>query len=177
MRRRIAAALALLAAGAAITSASTAAFVDQHAEAPATFEGGKLDLTATPVGTPLDASSLLPGQSRSAVLQLSNAGTVAATLTAGIRDLVDTPTDAALSAVLELRIDDCGAGEACDTPRSAYAGSLRDFSSTDLGEVAPGAKRFVRVTLAWDASKADPSRQGARTEAALVWTAVAGASK
>ena len=175
-RARFAAAIAVLAAGVTLTGASGASFVDSQSEGPATFEGGRLDLSATPAGTPLNAANLRPGQSRTHTIALKNSGNVTARLTAGIRGLTDVPADAALSAVIELRIEDCGTSEACEAPATAYVGSVRDFTSAELGVAGPGTTRHVRVTLAWDAAKADPSRQGARSDATLVWTAVAGAS-
>ena len=93
-----------------------------------------------------------------------------------MRDRADVPAAAGLSAVLALRIEDCGATAACAAPVTKYDASLRDFATADLGAVAAGASRFVRVTLDWGADKADPSRQGARAEATLVWQAVAGES-
>jgi hypothetical protein len=178
MSRRVLSAVAgaALIGAAALTSLSGAAFTGGAQEAPSVFAGGTLELTAGNAGTSgLDAARMRPGQTRSAVLALRNGGTVAAALKASIRDRVDVPAENPLSAVLELRLQDCGDDEACATPQPpAYAASLRDFTTADLGDVAPGATRYVRVSLLWDATKADPARQGATTDATLVWNAVAG---
>ena len=177
-RARLIAAGALLVAAAGLTGLSGAAMTGSVEETPSVFAGGTLDLDVTQAGTSrLDATNMRPGQQRRAILKLRNAGSVAATLTAAARDRVDEPASAALSAVLELRLEDCGASEACAQPSLKYTGSLHDFTTAGLGTAAAGASRYVRVSLLWDAAKNDPARQGASATATLVWSAVAGSAK
>jgi hypothetical protein len=170
------AALALLVVAAAATGISGAAMTAGRDEAPSVFAGGTLDLAVEGAGAAslLDATSMRPGQVRSAIVGLRDAGSVPATLSVDIEDRTDVPDAAALSAVLELRIEDCGADAGCAAPHELYAGSLKAFAGAAIGDVAAGAVRHVRVSLLWDAGKADPARQGARTDATLIWQAVAG---
>jgi hypothetical protein len=175
---RLLLAAVLLVIAAAATGISTAAMTGDEQEAPSTFTAGTLDLAVdAPGATLLDATDMRPGQTRTAIVGLRDAGTVAARLTVAIGDRADVPAAAALSAVLVLRLEDCGADPACAAPVVIYDGSLGDFATATVGDVAAGAVRHVRVSLVWDASKADPARQGARTDATLVWQAVAGSAQ
>lgn len=175
---RLVLALALLAAGLHVTGLSSAAFTDEVAEDPAAFAGGTLELGIDDAAsTPLDAQNLRPGGSRTATYALRNSGSVPATLSLAAQDVADAPVAAGLSAVLELKVEDCGTGAGCAAPVVKSTSSVRDFAGAEIGEVAAGATRRVRLTLSWDADKADPDRQGATTAATLVWRAVAGASR
>jgi hypothetical protein len=177
LRIRLAIAGALLLVVAALTGLAGAAMTGSKEEAPSVFTGGTLDLTAGAVSNRvLDATNMRPGQQRTAVLALRNGGTVPAALGAAIKDRADSNTETPLSAILELRLDDCGTDAACATPAPGFTGSLASFASAQLGTVAPGATRYVRVTLDWDATKSDPARQGATTSATLVWQATAGSA-
>lgn len=175
---RVLVALALLAAGLQLTGLSTAAFTAESPEAPSTFTGGTLELTVDQAaGTALDGQGMRPGVTRTGIVALKNSGTVPTTVSAAIRDVADVPAAAGLSAVLALKIEDCGVGAGCEAPTTAYDGSVRDFSGAPVGVVPAGATRRVRVSLTWGSAKDDPARQGARTDATLVWNAVSGASK
>ena len=175
---RVLLAVVLLGAGVYATGLSSAAFTAEAPEAPSAFTGGTLDLGVDQAaGTPLDAQGMRPGVTRTGTIALKNSGSVPSTLSVAARDVADEPVAAGLSAVLALKIEDCGTTPACDAPVTAYDGSVRDFTTAPLGPVPAGATRRVRVTLTWGADKDDPARQGARTDATLVWTAVAGASK
>ncbi|HEY3020686.1 MAG TPA: hypothetical protein VGJ32_10855 [Solirubrobacteraceae bacterium] len=176
-RVRLALAGAALVAALALSGLSGAAMTGGEREAPSVFTGGTLELSAGEAGAArLDAANMRPGQTRTATFALRNAGSVAAALSASARDRADVPAEAALSAVLELRLEDCGTDATCAAPRTAYSGSLRDFAGAALGDAAAGATRFVRVSLVWGPTKADPSRQGATASATLVWQAVAGSA-
>jgi hypothetical protein len=175
---RLALALLLLFATLHVTGLSSAAFTDEEVEAPSAFTGGTLDIAVdAAASTPLDASNMRPGLTRSATFALKNAGNVPAALAVAAQNVVDTPASAGLSAVLELKVEDCGLTPTCTAPVTAYTGSVRDFAGAQLGQVAAGATRRARVTLTWGADKDDPARQGASTAATLVWRAVAGTSK
>jgi hypothetical protein len=76
--------------------------------------------------------------------------------------------------VLDLRIEDCGASAACETPALVSSTSLRDFETAEIAPLDPGATRHVRVTLVWGSTTNDPSRQGASATFTIVWQAVAG---
>jgi hypothetical protein len=174
-RRLLALAGAVLLLAAALTGLSGAAFTAGKEEAPSVFAGGTLELSAGAAGeTPLDADRMRPGQTRDAVVALRNDGTVPATLSAAVGDIDDSSDDKPLSNVLTLGLEDCGTDEACATPRALPGARLSDFTTAQIGEVAPGATRFVRVSLVWDTIHSDPARQGATLDATLVWNAVAG---
>lgn len=176
--RRAALGIVLLAIAVWTAAPSGASFTGALGEDPAAFGGGTLDLTLDAgATTPLDGAFMRPGQQRTSTVVLHNAGTVPATLHAGVRDLVDTPAAAALSRVLGLTIQDCGTSETCAAPTTAYDGSLADMADADLGPIAAGGTRRLRVAVQWGATKNDPSRQGAAATALLVWRAVAGEAK
>ena len=175
---RLALALVLLLAGLQLTGLSSAAFTDSETEDPAAFAGGTLEVGVDDAASSaLDAANMRPGGTRTATYALKNSGTVGSTLSIGIEDVADVPASAGLSAVLELKLEDCGTTAACAAPAALYTGSVRDFTGASAGTIAPGATRRVRVTLSWGADKNDPSRQGAATTATLLWRAVAGTSK
>lgn len=160
------------------TGLSGAAFTGERVEPDATVTGGRLDLTLAQEGqSVLDGAFMRPGQTRTEIRELRNAGTVpAGSVAVAVADHVDTPPEAGLGAVLEVTLDDCGTDARCAAPTIAYAGAMKDFAAAQLGGIAAGGSRFVRLTVAWGATKNDPSRQGAATTATIVWTAVAGAS-
>jgi hypothetical protein len=180
MRRRsvrLALAVALLAVAAGACGLSAAAMHDHALAGTATLTGGRLVLHTDHAATSvLDAGEMRPGGHRTGTIELRNDGTVAATASVRLTELQDVPEAAALSGVLELRLDDCGTDAACAAPAPLYDGSLRDFATAPIGALPAGGRRVVRVSLDWGVTKDDPSRQGATVSGVLVWTAVAGAS-
>lgn len=176
--RRLAA-VALLALAVAGVARSGAAFVGALDEAPSTVAAGTLSLEAGASNrSPVDAAFMRPGGTRTGVVELRNAGTVDATLQARVGDIESDPAAAGLASILTLRLEDCGADATCGHPDVRYDGPLSGAGDgVALGALSADDSRHVRVTIAWPAGKADPSRQGATATAAVVWTAVAGESK
>ena len=174
---RAALALALLTVAAAAAGLSAASMSDHVQGLPSALAGGTLKLGTDHAGVAvLEAANLRPGLHRSETIELRNDGSVDAEVSVHQSGLDDAPAAAGLSAVLGLTVEDCGADAGCAAPRVAYDGSLAHFDATPLGALPAGGHRFVRLTVAWGATKDDPSRQGATTRSTLTWTAVAGAS-
>lgn len=174
---RVALALALLVVAAGAAGLSAAALSDHVEGLPSALQGGTLQLSTGHAGVAvLDGAFLRPGLRRSGTIELRNDGTVGAEVSVRQSGLADAPAAAGLSAVLGLTVEDCGADAGCATPRVAYDGSVQGFSAATLGDLPAGGHRFARLTVAWGATKDEPSRQGATTRSTLTWTAVAGAS-
>lgn len=115
-------------------------------------------------GARLSVDGLVPGQSRTAVVRLSNAGSepAALSLSARLSDRV-APGGIALSSVLGLRIS---------TPRGAvlYDGALSGLRYLRLGQVGAGASRAFDFTVTLPRGVGN-GVQGSTLGAGFSWTA------
>jgi hypothetical protein len=172
--RRAALVLVALAVAAAGAQLSTAAFTSGADEAPATFQVGRLAISAAPgttSTTTLDTTNMRPGQTRSGTIAVRDDGTVDARTQLAVR--LDAPSP--LADVLRLRVEDC-ADAACTTPAPRFEAALTGVGDQPLGPVAAGTARTYRISVIWPADKADPALQGATASLTLVFTALAGTS-
>lgn len=172
--RHVALTVAVLAAAAAGVQLSTAAFTSGADEAPATFQVGRLAVSAIPGATStttLDTANMRPGQTRTGTIAVKDDGTVDARTQLAVKLGAPSP----LADVLRLRVEDC-ADPTCATPAPRFESALTAVGDQPLGPVAAGTTRTYRVSIIWPADKADPALQGATASLTLVFTALAGTS-
>lgn len=115
-------------------------------------------------GARLSVDGLVPGQGRSAVVRLSNAGSEPAVLalSARLRDRVGVG-GTALSSALRLRISATGGAV-------LYDGALGGFSQLPLGRIGAGASRAFDFTVTLPRSVGNEVR-GSTLGADFSWTA------
>jgi hypothetical protein len=115
-------------------------------------------------GAQLSVSGLVPGQSRSATIRVSNAGSGAASfvLAANSIDRV-APGGVPLSSVLDLRIASSGGAV-------LYSGTLAGLRHLRLGRIEPGSSRSLEFTVALPASLGNEV-QGSTLSTGFSWTA------
>jgi hypothetical protein len=129
------------------------------------FASGPLIAAETSGGAQLSVAGIVPGQSRSAVVRVSNEGTRAGSFALSSR-LVDRtgPGGAPLSGALILRIEAVGSGA------PLYSGPIGAMPQLRLGDIAAGAARAYRFTVALPAA-AGNEVEGSRLGASFAWTA------
>lgn len=115
----------------------------------------------------LSAAGLRPGQSVQGDVVLTGGEDVAAAYAAVNAGISDAPASPALSAALQLRIEDV-----TGAPAVQYNGPLSAFDTVGLATIAPGESRTFRFTLTWPAVADDPGLQGATTSVAVQFVGV-----
>lgn len=130
------------------------------------FSSGSLVDVQTSGGAQLSIAGIVPGQSRTATIRVSNAGSEAAffSLAAQLADRVG-PGGAPLSTAMTLRIESVAA----DGP-AFYQGSLAGLSRLGLGQIPAGAARAFRFTVALPAGVGNEVA-GASLSAGFSWNA------
>ncbi len=130
------------------------------------FSSGPLIGAETSGGGQLSIAGLVPGQSRSATIRVSNTGSAAAafSLAAHLVDRVG-PGGAPLSAAMTLRVQAAGPAGA-----PLYAGSLARMPRLALGHIPAGAERAYRFTVALPGS-AGNEVAGSSLSAGFAWNA------
>jgi hypothetical protein len=130
------------------------------------FSSGSLVAAQTSGGARLSIAGIVPGQSRSATIRVSNAGSAAASFSLTVRnsDRV-APGGAPLSGALTLRIQSVGqAGPAL------YQGSPAGMSRLALGRIPAGGERSYRFTIALPGSVGNEV-QGSSLSSSFAWNA------
>ena len=112
----------------------------------------------------LSVSNLVPGQSRTAAVRLSNAGSGVSLLTLSTR-LADrvAPGGKPLSSLLRLRI-------ASPSGTVLYDGALGGLRRLRVGRIGPGASRAFDFTVTLPRN-ADNEVEGSMLSAGFAWTA------
>jgi hypothetical protein len=129
------------------------------------FSSGPLIAAETSGGDRLSIDGMVPGQSRSATIRLSNTGSAAAVfgLTTHIADRVG-PGGAPLSGAMTLRVQPAGASA------PLYAGALAQMPHLALGRIPAGGERAYRFTVALPRSAGNVVA-GASLSAGFAWNA------
>ena len=129
------------------------------------FSSGPLIGAEADGGSRLSIAGMVPGQSRSATIRVSNKGTAAASfsLAARISDRVGAG-GAPLSAALVLRIESVGSG----TP--IYSGPVGGMPRLELGSIRAGAERAYRFTATLPTSVGN-AVAGSSLSAGFAWSA------
>ena len=166
--RRMLVAIGSVLVAAALASFSGANFRSSSANTGNLIRAGVVTVTNSKSGQAvLNVSALRPGHPVYDTVTITNSGDLSFTLSLAASNLVDTPSSPALSAKVDLKIEDTDAGT------TLYNGKLGSFSSVSAGTVAVNASHVFKftVTLADGGTGAEDSYQGARSTLDLTWTA------
>jgi spore coat-associated protein N len=160
-------ALALLAVAVAVTAFSGAVFSAKSKNNGTSLSAGSTGVANSKGGSAIvSASGMSPGVSRNGTLTITNGGNVSENVNLKSTGLTDTPSSPALSATIDLTIEDT-----TGTPTTLYSGKLGSFSSNSLGTFAVNETRSYKFTLSWPSSGTDPALQAASTSLTFVWEA------
>ena len=129
------------------------------------FSSGPLIVAQTTGGAQLSTAGIIPGQSRMAMVRVSNAGSETATfsLASHVVDRVG-PGGGALSRAMTLRIAAVGNGPVL------YQGSLGGMSRIVLGRIPAGGERTYRFTVALPGGVGNEV-EGSSLSAGFAWNA------
>jgi hypothetical protein len=129
------------------------------------FSSGSLITVETSGGGQLSIDGMVPGQSRSATIRVSNGGSAAApfSLAARIADRVGSG-GAPLSAALVLRIEPVGSGA------PIYSGPVGKMPRLGLGSIPAGAERAYRFIATLPDSVGN-AVAGSALSASFAWNA------
>jgi hypothetical protein len=130
------------------------------------FSSGPLVAAQTRGGAQLSIDGLVPGQSRTATIRASNAGSQAASFSLASHTANRVGQGGApLSSALMLRIVPVGGGAA-----AVYDGPLSGLRRLDLGQIAAGAGRAYDFTVTLPGSVGNEV-EGSSLSASFAWEA------
>ncbi|MEA2458507.1 MAG: hypothetical protein QOC95_1479, partial [Thermoleophilaceae bacterium] len=134
--------LAVLTGAVAVTALLDAPADTRAVRAVPVASTGAMSITSSHSGAILSASRLLPGDSVTGSVTITNSGEAPALVTLSQADLVDSPghAGARLSAALLVEVEDVTSN------RRVYFGPLATMPPVDLGRFAAGAARLIRFT-------------------------------
>ncbi len=110
----------------------------------------------------LTVADLLPGESATGTVEITNVGDAEGDFSMTSSNLVDTPADPAFSSVLSLVVNDGTA--------DVYTGPLADVGTVDLGTWQPDESHTYTFTVTFDAA-AGNEFQSAQTTLDFTWDA------
>jgi hypothetical protein len=111
---------------------------------------------------------MVPGDSRSGSLSISNSGNVAGNVSLRLGELSNSPAGTDLSATLELTVQEVSG----EKTTQLWSGKLGALGSVALGFFGSGQSREFRFILTWPSSAQDASLQGATSSFAFEWVGV-----
>jgi hypothetical protein len=167
-RLHIVSRLALLLAALGTAGFSGASFGSSSANSGNAFAAGRVGQQNSRAGQLIvSASGMVPGQSTTRTLTITNSGDVASTskLSEAVADTAG-PAGSKLSGELQLTVADVTDPS---TPRTVYDGALGAMASQTLGTSAPGSVRTYRFTVAFPDGASQNAYQGAQTDVEFVW--------
>jgi hypothetical protein len=169
-RKRLLIALALLLIAAAVAVGSTAVFTSSSANPGNAFTAGTLTLSGSN-GAILSADKMVPGDSKTGSVTISNTGDVSGKFTLSSSITADTPgpqagtPPALLSDVLQLTVKE-GA-------TTIYSGLLKGMPQQALGTWAASSSHTYDFTVTFpEGGPSDNKYQGASTTVKFTWDAV-----
>jgi spore coat-associated protein N len=162
----------------AVAVGSGANFNSTSANPGTIISAGTITVTDSLAGTSiLNVSPIKPGGSASGTVNIKNGGTVPAGLTLAKANLVDTPASPALSAKLNLVVQDLGdpaCTVSCPAAVTIYSGTLGSMGTIALGTFAAGATHQYTFGVTFPdggPNGADNAYGGAKTTVNYLWTA------
>ena len=176
--RRLLFGFAALLFATAIAAGSGANFNAVSANRGNVIRAGIVSFTTTATGSAaFTVAALAPGDSSTASVDLVNTGDLTATFKLTAASLVDAPASPALSAKLDLLVQDLGdpaCSSSCPASSTAYDGKLGALGTATLGSWAAGSRHRVRFTVSMPdgGAGAENAYQGARTSLDLTWSAL-----
>jgi hypothetical protein len=132
----------------------------------ASFSAGTIKLTNDHDGQVIINSTYLrPGDSSSVVtVNLTNAGTLAGSLSVSAGSITDTPASPALSSVLNVVVVDNATGT------TVYNGPISGLGTLALATLGAGGSHAYRLNLLFDSADANPAVQSCATTVGLLFT-------
>lgn len=169
-QRRLIIGLILLATAVAVAVFATAIFTASSASAGNLIASGLMSVDQSKHGAALlSASDLLPGQSATGMVTLSNTGAKSGSFTLSTIDLTDTPGvpgGPPLSARALLLIENVTSRS---SPVRMYSGLLDGVGTLQLGRWAAGATHAFRFVLSLPTDVKESLYGQARTRLVFVW--------
>lgn len=166
--RRILGGIGAVLVAAALAAGSGANYQSTSANAGNIIKAGVVSISSTKSGSAvLAVTGLAPGKAVFDTVSITNTGDLAADLTLKASGLVDAPASPALSAKLDLKVENTTAGT------TIYNGKLGAFTSVSAGNVAVGATKAFKFTVTFPDGGlgADDAYQGASSGVDFTWTA------
>ena len=166
--RRLLTGIGALLVAAALAAGSGANYQSTSANSGNIIKAGVVSITSTKAGSAvLSVTGLAPGKAIFDNVQITNSGDLPFDLSLKSAGIVDTPASPALSAKVDLKIEDTTAGT------TLYNGKLGALSSVTAGTFAVNAAHTFKftVSLADGGLGAEDDYQGASTTLDLTWTA------
>lgn len=161
--------LALLLVALATAGYSGATFASSSSNPANAFAAGRVGQQNSRAGQLIvSASGMVPGQSTTRTLTLTNSGDVDSTSTLS-ESVVDSPGPAGVKLSGELRLTVADVTDP-SSPRTIYDGALGAMGDETLGTFAPGATRQYRFTVAFPDDASQNEYQGAATDVEFDWT-------
>jgi hypothetical protein len=160
--------LGLLLAALATAGYSGATFASSSSNPANAFAAGHVGQENSRAGQMIvSANGMVPGQSTTRTLTLTNSGDVpsASTLSETVAD-APGPAGVKLSGELRLTVDDVTDPSA---PRAIYDGTLGAMGPQTLGAFAPGSSRRYRFTVAFPNGASQNAYQGAGSDVEFDW--------
>jgi hypothetical protein len=166
--RRLIIALALIVIAVAAAFFTTATFTSSSANAGNIVATGSLTVDNSKEGAILNATGLVPGDSTGGTVTITNTGSSAGNFSISAKNLVDTPSNPALSAHLDFTLKEMPAGT------SLYSGKLGSFTTVQLGKWNAGEKHTYQLTATFPngTPATDNPYKNASTTVDFVWDAV-----
>ena len=170
--RRLLIAAALILIAVLVVVFTTATFTSSSANAGNMVAAGSLAINNNLDGAAiLTVQNLIPGQSATGTVQISNVGSAAGNFSLTTANVVDTPPSPPFSAKLDLVITDVTNAGA---PQQIYSGKLSAVGTIQLGKWTAGEShkyQFVTTFPQGTAAQDDPY-QNAKTQLDFQWNAV-----
>jgi spore coat-associated protein N len=166
--RRLLSGIGAVLVAAALAAGSGASFQSTSANSGNIIKAGVVSVTSTAAGTALiEVTGLAPGKAITDTVDIANSGDLPFDLTLKSMSVVDTPSSPALSAKVDLKIEDLTAGS------TKYDGKLGSVATQAMGSLAVGATRKYRFTVSLPDGGlgAENAYQGAKTTLDFLWTA------
>ncbi|MFL5845328.1 MAG: hypothetical protein ACJ762_11590 [Solirubrobacteraceae bacterium] len=166
--RRLLSGIGALLVAAALAAGSGANYQSTSANSGNIIKAGVVSITSTSAGTALlDVTALAPGKAIFDTVDITNSGDLPADITLKSSSIVDTPASPALSAKVDLKIEDTTDNVV------EYDGKLGSFSTKAIGTLAVGVKHTFKFTVSMPDGGlgAEDAYQGGRTSLDLTWTA------
>ena len=167
-RPKILSRLALLLAALATAGYSGASFASSSSNAANAVAAGRLGQQNSRAGQLiLSANGMVPGQSSTRTLSITNSGDIQSTSTLS-ETVADSPGPAGIKLSGELRLtvtDVTGPG----VPETVYEGALGAMSPQTLGTFRPGASHTYRFTVAFPDDGSQNAYQGSKTDVEFDW--------
>jgi hypothetical protein len=116
----------------------------------------------------ISAAGLMPGGSASGTLTITVQGDYPAVVTLANAGISDQPASPALSQALTLKVEDI-----TGTLQTLWNGTMSNFSSLSLGQIASGTTKTYRFTITFATGSAVPGLQNASTAMTIRFTGVA----